>query len=103
MAFLQAATQSDIKDHGELHGKRIPVAVECWFTAKGVMMPLKFKIRNEDESLTLIEIKKILYQDSGIFSGEKARIFNCSVINNSRIMTIKLIFYLEHCSWFVIM
>ena len=56
-------------DHGELHSwNQIEVAVDCWFTSAGRMMPLRMKCREGDRILT-IEPIAVLKEEENRYAG----------------------------------
>ena len=59
-----------------------PIEVVSWTDINGNIRPLRFKIINEDESISVIKIDRVGYIDKESFAGNNLLAFNCqSVIN----------------------
>ena len=76
-----------------------PIEVVAWFDEKGNVHPVIFKIKNDDESNTVIKIDRIISVDKEKLAGNFMLAFKCqSVINGiERVYEIK--YELGTCKW----
>ncbi|PRR79004.1 hypothetical protein [Clostridium vincentii] len=68
-----------------------PIEMITWFTEDGAPKPVRFKIKNLDESVTVINVDKVLFKDFEKLAGNKMLLFRCqSIINDiDRIYELK--------------
>lgn len=87
-------------DRGELHSwNQIEVAVDCWFTSAGRMMPLRMKCREGDKILT-IEPIAVLKEEENRYAGVLVHIFYCKArLESGVLQEFSLLFYVEQCLW----
>ena len=57
-----------------------PVDVVAWFENKGMINPIKFRIKCEDDSYKVIKIDKVLLRDKERIAGNIMQIFRCSSV-----------------------
>lgn len=81
--------------------KRQHVFIECqvWFTSTSRIMPLMFKVVDEDGELHIIKDIHIDYFEEKIYSGIASTEFFCSVVYMEQVYELKLIFFKEECKW----
>ena len=87
-------------DHGELHSwNQIEVAVDCWFTSAGRMMPLRMKCREGDKILK-VEPITVLKVEENRYAGVLVHVFHCKARLQSGVnQEFSLLFYVEQCRW----
>ncbi|MBZ9688402.1 hypothetical protein G9F72_018900 [Clostridium estertheticum] len=76
-----------------------PIEVVSWTDKKGNIHPVRFKTTNEDESISVIKIDKVITVDKEKLAGNNMLVFKCqSVINGAeRLYEIK--YELSTCKW----
>ena len=87
-------------DHGELLSwNQREVAVDCWFTSTGRMMPLRMKCREDDRIFT-IEPITILKEEENRYAGVLVHVFHCRARMETGVdQEFSLLFYVEQCRW----
>ena len=76
-----------------------PIEMVLWNDINGKMNPVRFKIANEDESISVIKIDKVLTIDKERLAGNNMLVYKCqSVIKESeRLYELKYEF--SSCKW----
>lgn len=76
-----------------------PIEIVLWVDTAGKMNPVRFKIANEDESISVIKIDKVLTIDKERLAGINTLVYKCqSVIKDSeRLYELKYSF--DTCKW----
>ncbi len=87
-------------DHGSLlRWNQQEVAVDCWFTSAGRMMPLRMKCREAERILT-VEPITVIKEEESRFAGILVHIFYCKAsLNGQSEKEFQLLFYVEQCKW----
>ncbi|WP_286909331.1 hypothetical protein [Clostridium sp. UBA1652] len=65
--------------------KLIAKDIECvaWFTRSGEINQIRFRIKNEDRSSTVIKVEKVISQEDERLAGNPMKVFKCqSLIDN---------------------
>lgn len=61
-----------------------PIDVVSWTDTKGNINPVRFKIINKDESISVVKIDKVICVDKEKLAGNNMLVFKCqSIINGS--------------------
>lgn len=76
-----------------------PVEMVTWTDLNGKLNPVRFKIANEDESISVIKIDKVLTINKEKLAGNNMLVYKCqSVIKGSeRLYELKYSF--DTCKW----
>ena len=76
-----------------------PIEMVAWTDANGKINPVRFRIENKDESISVIKIDKVISIENEKLAGNFMRVFTCqSIIKGSeRIYEIK--YELSTCRW----
>ncbi|MBU3216682.1 hypothetical protein LL033_17260 [Clostridium estertheticum] len=76
-----------------------PIELVSWTDINGVIHPVRFKIANEDESISVVKIDKVLTIDKERLAGNNMLVYTCqSVIKGSeRLYELKYSF--DTCKW----
>lgn len=76
-----------------------PIEMIAWFTQDGTPKPVRFKIKNDNESEIIIRVDRVLFKDHEKLAGNKMILFRCQ----SRINDIDKIYELKYeintCKW----
>ena len=54
-----------------------PIEMIAWFTTDGSPRPVRFKIKNADESEAVIKVDKVLSKDLEKLAGNNMLLFRC--------------------------
>ena len=76
-----------------------PIEVVSWTDINGNIRPLRFKIINEDESISVLKIERVCYIDKEKFAGNNLLVFNCQSIINGIEKQYELKYELSSCKW----
>ncbi len=102
MAFgIGTNTETPVFD--EIRGKQVPIACECWFDSKGQSMPRLFKYENEAGMVCTVRSIRVCYLEEKNYAGISSREYDCEIIENGAQERIKLIFFMEHCRWVMVL
>jgi len=76
-----------------------PIEMVSWSDKNGNLKPVRFRIENEDESVSVIKIDKVLTMDREKLAGNHMLVYKCqSVIKGAeRLFEIK--YELNSCKW----
>lgn len=78
-----------------------PIEVVCWFEENGSPHPVRFRIKNDDDTRATIKINKIMFTDKEKFAGNPVLVFNClSLINDSE-RFLELKYEINTCRWYL--
>lgn len=75
------------------------IAVDCWFTSTGKMMPRLIKAKMPDESILTLNNISVRECEDKLYCGIHTKKFICNVEYDNRIETIELHFNKSDCIW----
>lgn len=81
--------------------ERKEIAVKCWFTIAGIPMPLMFKVMEDDEVVTVDNLKVIDTEREREF-GSITWKFKVQAIVNNLLKEFKIEFDTKLCKWYLI-
>ncbi len=87
----------------EIRGIQVPIACECWFDSKGQGMPRLFKYQDETGQVFTVRNIRVRYLEEKNYAGVSSREYDCEIMENGIKEQIKLIFFMEHCRWIMVM
>lgn len=87
------------KDGGEIRGIKQRVAVGCWFTSTGRMMPKLLKYQDSQGRICCLEDIRVLEMEEKYYAGSLVRRYDCLTRKEGREYEFLLLFYPEVCSW----
>ena len=91
---------TDRPDAGDLRGKPLPVACECWYTSSGKVMPLMLKVQNEgDGEIITIRNIQVNYYERKNYAGVATDEFDCRISLLGQMFDVKLVHYLTDSKW----
>lgn len=89
----------DRKEWGEIRGIKQKVAVGCWFTSTGRMMPKMLKYQDAGGRIRCLEEIEILKTEEKYYAGSLVRRYDCLTRKDGREYEFMLLFYPEACFW----
>ena len=76
-----------------------PIEVVSWTDTKGNINPVRFKIVNEDESISVVKIDKVLTIDREKLAGNLMLVFKCQSVVNGADKLYEIKYELSTCKW----
>jgi hypothetical protein len=76
-----------------------PIDVVAWFTKEGEPRPIRFRVTNEEDSVTVIKVDKILHTDREKLAGNPMLVFRCQGGVNGVEKVYELKYELLTCKW----
>ncbi|MBU3185685.1 hypothetical protein [Clostridium estertheticum] len=76
-----------------------PVEMLLWTDINGKMNPVRFKIANEDESIYVIKIDKVLTIDREKLAGNNMLVYKCQSVIKGAERLYELKYELSTCKW----
>lgn len=76
-----------------------PIEMVAWFTADGIPHPVRFRIKNTDESFSTIKVDKILFNQSEKLAGNHMIVFRCKSIISGEEKIFEIKYELATCKW----
>ena len=76
-----------------------PISVVARFPEKGMPEPVKFRLKNEDDSYTNVMIDKIIQSDMEKLAGNLMIVFRCQSLIGGVTKLYELKYELNTCKW----
>jgi len=76
-----------------------PVEMVAWFTENGTPNPVRFRIKNEDQSTTIIKIDKVIFKEKEKLAGNDMIVFRCQGMISKTQKIFELKYELSSCKW----
>lgn len=76
-----------------------PIEMIAWFTTDGVPNPIRFRILEEEKTLKVINVGKIIFREKEKIAGCPAIIFNCQSNINGAEKLYQLKYQIDTCKW----
>ena len=86
-------------DYGNLKGKQLKVACDCWFSISGDMVPRLIRFEDEEGNRHSISEIQVLYSERRNFNGIPSVYYRCNIIFRNMKFEVSLIFFIERCQW----
>ena len=99
MGFADASKLPPEADSGIPHGKMYQIACHAWFTSAGSPMPISFKFQGDDGEILRVADIKIQYREDKNYAGLPSKEYGCEAIIGGLIREFRLIYYLDACTW----
>lgn len=77
----------------------MPIEMIAWFNEAGMPTPLKFKIKNNDESNNVIKVGRIIQFEKEKLAGNMMYVFKCQSIIDELEKIYELKYELSSCKW----
>lgn len=71
----------------------------CRIDETGIPKPIKFQITEDDESIQIIQIDKILHAECEKKAGNKMYVYTCQVTIYDMEKIIVLKYFIDECRW----
>lgn len=76
-----------------------PIDIVTWTNKQGVINPVRFRITNEDESVMVIKIDRIVEHDLEKLNGNKMYIYKCMSCIDGIDKRFEIKYEIETCKW----
>jgi hypothetical protein len=77
----------------------ISIEMIAWFNEKGMPTPLRFKIKNGDDSNSIIKVDKVIQIDKEKLAGSIMYVFKCQSIIEEFEKLYEIKYELTSCKW----
>lgn len=71
----------------------------AWFTDEGTPRPVRFRIKNDDDSITVIKVDRVLFKEKEKIAGNPMMVFRCQSIINKINKVYELKYEINTCRW----
>jgi len=78
-----------------------PIEMIAWFTTDGSPRPVRFKIKNDDESESVIKVDRVLSKDLEKLAGNKMFLFRCQSLIDNVAKLYELKYEINTCKLFL--
>lgn len=78
-----------------------PIELISLTKENGLVTPIKFKYKNDDESIQIIKIDRILFSEKEKLAGNVMYLYRCQSIINDLERIYELKFEPSSCKWFL--
>jgi hypothetical protein len=76
-----------------------PVEIVSHTTANGEINPLRFRLKKEDESYSVLKIEKVLFKQSEKVAGVDAFVYRCQSKINGIDKLFEVKYLIRECKW----
>jgi hypothetical protein len=77
----------------------MPIEMIAWFNENGMPTPLRFKLKNEDDSNNVIKVDKVIQIEKEKFAGNIMYVFKCQSIIDELEKRYEIKYELSSCKW----
>jgi len=78
---------------------KMPIEMIAWFTQEGIPHPIKFRLKNDDESWIVVKVNRIISRDIEKLAGNKMIVFTCQSIIKGVEKIYEVKYEVESCKW----
>jgi len=71
----------------------------AWFAEDGTPNPVRFKIKNDDESESVIKVDRVISKEFEKLAGNKMILFRCQSVLNDVNKLYELKYEINTCKW----
>ncbi|ERK31538.1 hypothetical protein [Clostridium intestinale] len=75
------------------------IDVIAWFTESGEPSPIRFRMKNEDQSTTIIKVDKVIFKEKEKLAGNPMLVFRCQSMINKINKIYELKYEIQTCKW----
>ncbi len=75
------------------------IDVIAWFTEAGEPSPIRFRMKNEDQSTTIIKVDKVIFKEKEKLAGNPMLVFRCQSMIDKINKIYELKYELQTCKW----
>ena len=76
-----------------------PIEVVSWTDTKGNVNPVRFKITNDDESISVVKIDKVITVEKEKLAGNNMLVYKCQSVVNGADKMYEIKYELSTCKW----
>lgn len=76
-----------------------PIQMIAWYCEDGTANPIKFRVKEDDESYTTIKVDRVMKRDLEKLAGNLMQVFTCSSVINGVEKIFELKYELKTCKW----
>lgn len=76
-----------------------PIEMVSWTAIDGHINPVRFRIANEDESVSVIKIDKVITIDKEKLAGNNMLVYKCQSVIKGSERLFELKYELSSCKW----
>lgn len=98
MGFI-AGSGTEILEERGIRGRRQKVAVDCWFTSTGRVIPRMVKYEDEEGCLQVLRDIRITGQEQKKYAGIYCQRFDCETAVEGRKYEFTLLFHCREHTW----
>jgi len=77
------------------------VDVIAWFNESGTPSPIRFRLKNEDETKQVIKVDRVLFIEKEKLAGNPMLVFRCQSLVNEVEKVYELKYEINTCKWFL--
>ncbi|WP_326514772.1 hypothetical protein [Clostridium intestinale] len=75
------------------------IEVIAWFTKAGEINPVRFRLKNDDKSNSVIKVDKVISYEEEKLAGNPMKVFTCQSLINNVMKVYELKFEILTCKW----
>lgn len=76
-----------------------PIEMVAWFENGGKVNPIKFRIENEEDIISIVKINKVIKRENEKLAGNPMKLFTCTGIINGVEKIFELKYEVNTCRW----
>lgn len=98
MGFVAGSGMEILEEKG-IRGHWQKVAVDCWFTSTGRVIPRMVKYEDEDGCLQILRDVRVVGQEQKKYAGIYCQRFDCKTVVEGREHEFILLFHCREHTW----
>ncbi|MEQ8156129.1 MAG: hypothetical protein ABRQ25_14785 [Clostridiaceae bacterium] len=71
----------------------------AWFKNDGTPKPLRFRMKNEDDTFSVIKVDRVIYNETEKLAGNPMILFMCQSLVNNIDVVYELKYEIKTCKW----
>ncbi|WP_238906623.1 hypothetical protein [Clostridium sp. YIM B02506] len=76
-----------------------PIDVIAWFTEDGTPSPIRFRVKNTDESKQVIKVDRVVFMQREKLAGNPMIVFRCQSLINDVDKVYEIKYEINTCRW----
>ena len=77
-----------------------PIEMIAWFTREGVPHPIKYRLRQNEENIT-VRVDRVMIRSEEKLAGNRMLLYRCQSVINGIEKVYELKYELGTCKWFL--
>ncbi len=78
-----------------------PIEMIAWFTKDGYPIPLRYRLKDENDSNKVIKVGKVLFKEEEKIAGNRMILYRCESLINDSLKIFELKYEISTCKWFL--